>query len=303
MMTNPISKRSKRLFTHFKALGSPIRFLIIYKMLDGRPYMKNEIVDYVSVLTGVPKTTVDRHFRTLLKYGVIKIAGKSIRDGEKGRKPLLYVLAVDSLTFYVNLFTYLLEGVTDKRMKLIEKNLNDIKTLLNMIGYIKLKLYLVGHEVSNEVISNLSKTLDSCVPVFSLVREAVRPRTFVADCENALELLSKISTNQIILKKISSDKMRELLYVAFIESNIPIEKLGSLLGIKDVSRLVGYDDLWDVIEVTHYNDPTTILTLLTDNAKCTDAEASYVINLANNIIKYFSSSITHHDLIRLILTL
>lgn len=77
------------------------------------------------------------------------------------------MLAVDSLTFYVNLFTYLLEGVTDKRMKLIEKNLNDIKTLLNMIGYIKLKLYLVGHEVSNEVISNLSKTLDSCVPVFS----------------------------------------------------------------------------------------------------------------------------------------
>lgn len=73
MMTNPISKRSKRLFTHFKALGSPIRFLIIYKMLDGRPYTKNEIVDYVSVLTGVPKTTVDRHFRTLLKYGVIKL--------------------------------------------------------------------------------------------------------------------------------------------------------------------------------------------------------------------------------------
>jgi len=272
-------------------------------MLDGRPYTKNEIVHYVSVSTGVPKTTVDRHFRTLLKYGVIKIAGKSIRDGEKGRKPLLYVLAVDSLTFYVNLFTYLLEGVTDKRMKLIEKSLSDIKTLLNLVGDIKIKLYLVGREVSNEAISNLSKTLDSCIPIFSLIREAVRPRTFVADCENALELLSKISTNQIVLKKISPDKIRELLYVALIESNIPIEKLGFLLGIKDISRLVEYDDLWDIMEVTHHNDPTTILTLLTDNAKCTDAEASYVISLANNLIKYFSSSITYHDLIRLILTL
>jgi len=298
-----VSKRSKRLFTYFKALGNPIRFLIIYEMLDGRPYTKNEIVDYVSVLTEVPKTTVDRHFRTLLKYGIVRTAGKSARDGEKGRKPLLYVLSVDSLTFYANLFTYLLEGVTDKRAKLIEKSLDDVKALLNMVDDVKLKLYLASHDVGDEIISNLSKALDSCVPVFSLVREAVRPRTFVADCENALELLNKISANQVILRKISTDKMRELLYVAHIESNTPPEKLGPLLGIVYEAKLAEHHDLWDMVGTARHNDPATILKTLTDNVKCTEAEASYLISLANNIIRYLSSSITNQDLIRLILTL
>lgn len=302
-MTSLISKRSRRLFRHFKALGSPIRFLIIYKMLDGRPYTKNEIINYVSVLSGVPKTTVDRHFRTLLKYDIVKTTGKSPNYDKRGRKPLLYVLAVDSLTFYANLFTYLFEGVIDKRLKLIEKSLNEVKALLEMVDDIKLKLYLIGHEISEEVSTSLSKTIDSCTSLLSLIRETVRPKTLITDCESALELLSKISTNQVFLEKISSEKMRELLYVAHIESNLRIEKLGSLIGIKDWSKLKEYDDLWREIEVSQGSDLATFLRRLISNAECTNTEDSFIISLTNNLVKYFSSSIMDRDLIRLILTL
>ncbi|MEM0244305.1 MAG: winged helix-turn-helix domain-containing protein [Zestosphaera sp.] len=302
-MASLISKQGKHLFKHFKALGNPIRFLIIYKMLDGRPYTKNEILDYVSALSGVPQTTVDRHFRTLLKYGIIRMTGKSHSYGERGRKPLLYVLAVDSLTFYANLFTYLLDGVTDRRLKLIERSVSETKTLLESINYVRLGLYLVGRELSEEVSVNLSKTLDSCISLISLVRETVRPKTPVIDCENAIKLLDKMSSSQMLLRQISQDKMRELLYVAHIESGLPVEKLGLLLGIKSQTKLEEYDDLWREIETSYNNDLTTFLKLLISNAKCTDVEGSYVISLTNNLIKYFSSSITNRDIVRLILTI
>lgn len=296
------SRRGKHIFKHFKALGNPVRFLIIYRMLDGRPYTKNDILDYVSSLSGLPRTTVDRHFRTLLKYDIIKITGKSTSHVERGRKPLLYVLAADSLMFYVNLFTYLLDGVADKRLKQIERNLSGIKTFLEMIRDLKLKLYLIGHEVSNEVIIDLSKTLDSCTSSASLVKEALRPRTFVTDCESAIELLGRISVNQVLLERIPSDKIKELLYVAYIESNIPIEKLGSLLELKNLTKLRD-DDLWDKIESLYGNNLTSLLKLLVGKAECTDMEASYIISLTNNLVKYLSSSIMNYDLIPLILKL
>jgi len=300
-MPSLFSKWGKHVFRYFKALGSPVRFLIIYKMLDGKPYTKNEILNYVSSISGAPRTTVDRHFRTLLKYNIIKTAGKSL-SSERGRKPLLYVLAVDSMMFYVSLLTYLLEGAIDKRLKLIEEGLSDVEALTEVVDEVKLKLYFAEDKISSEVSINLSRELDSCISLLFLVREVLRPKAVVTDCENAVKLLGRISTNQMILKKISLDKMRELLYVAYVESSISIKELGSMLGVKHLTRFKEYDDFWMEIESSYSNDLTTFLKSLASNTKCTDIESSYVISLTNNLIKYFLSSFRNHDLIPLFLT-
>lgn len=301
-MTNLFSKRSKHIFRYFKALGSPVRFLIIYKMLDGKPYTKNEILNYVSSLSGVPRTTVDRHFRTLLKYDIVRTTGKSL-SSERGRKPLLYVLTVDSMMFYVSLFTYLLGGIIDKRLKLIEKSLSDAEALIEIVNEAKLKLYFTGDKIGNEVSINLSGVLDSCISLLSLIRETLRPKTIVTDCGDAIELLSRISMNQMILKKISLDKIRELMYVAYIESNISAEKLGFMLGVKNLTKFKEYDDLWVKIESSYGNDLAALFKSLISKTKCTDIESSYVISLANNLIKYFSNTLMNHDLVQVFLTI
>lgn len=302
MVNTVVGKRGRHLFRYFKALGNPVRFLIIYRMLDGRPYTKNELLSYVSALSRVPETTVDRHFRTLLKYGIVRTVGKSLKYSERGRKPLLYVLAADSLTFYVNLFTYLLEGTSDKRLKTLEKSLGNVENLLDMIDDVRLKLYLISDEIDDEVSTNLIKVLDSSVTLFSLVREIIRPRISVSGCENALEFLKSLSSNQVLIKKVSADKIKRLLYATYTESNIPLKKLSALLGIKDLTKPREYDDLWREIEVSYGNDIATLLTLLTSNVKCSE-EGDYIISLTNNLIKYVLSEIKQHDLVQLILAL
>lgn len=296
-----IGKRSKHLFMYFKALGNPVRFLIIYRMLDGRPYTKNELLSYVSALGRVPETTVDRHFRTLLNYGIVKTVGKFPRYSERGRKPSLYVLTADSLTFYVNLFTYLLEGTSDKRLKILEKSLGNIENFLYMINDVKLKLYLISDKI-DDVSADLIKVLDSSVTLFSLIREIIRPRLYISSCENALEFLKSFSSNQALVKEVSADKIKRLLYVTYTESKMPLKKLGALLRIKYLTKPREYDDLWKEIEVSYGGNIAALLTMLTSNVKCSE-EGDYIISLTNNLIKYVLSEIKQHDLIQLILVL
>lgn len=295
-------KYGRRLFIYFKALGNPIRFLIIHRMMDGRPYTKNEILSYVGALSDVPKTTIDRHFRTLLKYGVVRVMGKSIKHGEKGRKPLLYVLAVDSLTFYINLFTCLFKGASDIHLRLLEKGLSDVESLLYMIDDVKLKLYLISDKIDNEVSTSLIKTLDRSNTLFSLIREMIRPRISVAGCENALEFLKNLSSSQTLIGKVPIEKVKRLLYTTYMESNMPIKKLGSLLGIRDLTKIETYDDVWREIEIIYSNDLAALLATLTNNIKCPE-EGEFIVSLANNLIKHISNEVRHYDLIQLILTL
>lgn len=227
-----------RLANYFKALSHPTRILIISLMLDGRPYTKEDMFTVVSKF-GVRTTlmSIDRHFRTLESYGVIRPYAP-VRRECRGRRPYAYVISEDAAKFFAPLLTYLIGNPYLKELR--SGGYVVSRLCIGLVRRAKLVSYL-SNSFSNYVV-NLMKYLVSRVSDELLPYVMTKiPANPLRRCSEALDFLLFISKTPY-MDLIPRERLVRIVEAAKVSTTSPsscVPELGKSLSKEEfISELI-----------------------------------------------------------------
>ena len=214
-------KHVKQLPAHqlFKALGHPIRMLIIWIMLDGQPFTKNQIYDTIGTL--VPQTTrdqIDRQLRMLEKYSVVEKV-PSPRKNEPGRAPYSYRLSEASRAFYKKLVDALNLAVGNNRHHTAKQG----PKVIALLDKIETGLYFSGPREASLIKSSL-KGLSEVLSLVEISHRRKLVGTLPFSCEEAQGLI-RSPMFKSLLHKIARERLERILLSESIYSPEDGEKI------------------------------------------------------------------------------
>ncbi len=216
-----IEKHVKQLLAHqlFKALGHPIRMLMIWIMLNGQPFTKNKIYDTIGTL--VPQTTrdqIDRQLRMLEKYGIVEKV-PSPRKNEPGRAPYSYRLSENSRAFYKKLVDALNLAAKNNIHHATEHSL----PLITFLDRIETGLYFSGPREASVIKSSL-KGLSEVLSLVEIGQRRKLVETLPFSCEEAQGLI-RSPMFRSLLHKIPKERLERILLSESIHARSDAEKI------------------------------------------------------------------------------
>ena len=204
-----IEKHVKQLPAHqlFKALGHPIRMLMLWIMLDGQPFTKNQIYDTIGTL--VPQTTrdqIDRQLRMLEKYGIVEKV-PSPRKNEPGRAPYSYRLSENSRAFYKKLVDAL--NLAANNNINIHHATEHGPSLITFLDRIETGLYFSGPREASLIKSSL-RGLSEILSLVEIGHRRKLVETLPFSCEEAQGLI-RSPMFRSLLHKIPKERLERIL--------------------------------------------------------------------------------------------
>ncbi len=272
----------------FKALGNPLRAMIIYRMLDGKPYTKESLYLFLRNLKpDVTRNIVDRHIRTLEKYGIIR-AYETIRKSGRGRRPIAYVLTSNVNEFYNKLFSFILENISVRRTTLMDNIRGNINIIQNMVSNIIIQVYLV-QDLSEKDLRMSLESLRRCAESLVMVSQIIQPDYSIDNCTDALNFIKRILDIKFLHRWIPGESIYKLLISSYIDSIINKDQLFSLLKLESEIKNNLIDERIKE-EITYRG--IELLKNIAEGCNCNDECSDFVVILANNLVKYITSMYT-----------
>jgi len=273
--------QNKKFTTAFKSLGHPIRLLIIIRMLNGAAYTREELYRFVSrIITNVTETSVDRHVRTLHKYGVIRPYHR-IKRNERGRRPIAYVIRNE----FRDLFEIIINDIINLSLgSNLKKYLVEIalELLHPMILNFKNLLYL-SPELDNEVVTKLKQRLKKVSAEIGLYALTVAPIRLTNDCNTSYEILKTLESNEILTNSISAHKVVEILITALINSELRWDIINDITNALGINEVKYSKDFYKDI------NPTNIIKQLLRKCDCSSRCSDVLTSFTNDLVLLFKS--------------
>lgn len=280
ILSNLILKYSHdKLSTYFKALGHPIRMLIVMVMLNGRTYTKDELYNIISKFDlRTTRMSIDRHVRTLESYGIIK-PYITLRRLRRGRRPFAYVLSVDAREFFRDIFNYILSSPPKPELR-VSKHLVVLGLIKELLKELKLVLYVLPSTLSEELLIHIQNSIKELLNRIHIYVLTAVPYTPVSNYSEALDFLNTLSRSGII-ERVGPLKLMELITTSALSSDLPLNTLG-----------VNYDDLskFSIHELVSNKNSRELLATVLSIVRG-DEYYSFIVTLANSIKAYLASNL------------
>lgn len=281
-----------RLSTLFRALGNPVRLVIVFRMLDGKPYTKEDLYGFVRNVYGetVTRNTIDRHIRILESYGVVKEYHR-VRRKKRGRRPASYVLSSEAASFYRRLYSFLeellVEGPGPHGPGTGSAGKGLARIMLQSLRRARLALYfslLSSPDPGGaEALAGKASSLTGLMVLLGAQEAGYR----VASCPEAKAVLRAIAGSRFLYSRVPRDRLAKVLLSTGASSPAG---LGEALG------LLGARSLEDGREKVESLGPPGVLGILVDKCPCGGPECGdLLVALANSLLEYLSRSTSRRE--------